>query len=104
MTREIIRQSTGLTDQEISDFLDQGFLVEDNDGRIDDDLVSRLGVVQFLLQIGLTNQAIRSILAGNGQSELRKARVSLLHSIHERQRVLDQLDWLIRSEQNRTKG
>lgn len=72
-------------------------------GSYEEDDFKQLGLVRFLLDAGFTQKETRrylDLMKNNGTDEeqirmLRKQRCELLEGIHEKQQMLDQIDYMI---------
>ncbi|MCM1088910.1 MAG: MerR family transcriptional regulator [Muribaculaceae bacterium] len=80
-----------------------GLLQNTESGSYAEDDFRKLGLVNFLLNAGFTQKEIRrylELMDGNGTDEeqirmLRKQRYELLEGIHEKQQILDKIDYMI---------
>lgn len=83
---------------------DNGFLehavLEDGSFDYSEKELCRVGVICSLLKSGMEAEDLKKYLHGEDKEEqiriLRKQRCELLDNIHERQQVLDEIDYLIR--------
>lgn len=81
----------------------QGMVKDSKAGNYEEDDFKQLGLVHFLLNAGFTQKEVRKyleLIKNNETGEeqirmLRKQRCELLDGIHEKQQMLDQIDYMI---------
>ena len=86
---------------EANGLLEHGTLA---DGTVDygEDVIQRIGRIQTLLKYGMEPEVLKQYFSLDKQKRqqihlLRKQRYQLLDEIHEKQKVLDELDYMIQT-------
>lgn len=103
-----------ISDKILKQYVKSGFLLaqKTSDGSLDleEQYLEDLGLIHFLVQAGFSEETIRQYLELSRKEGtekecvriLRKQRGVLLEDIHERQKLLDNLDFIVWKMQNGT--
>ncbi len=107
MTFKEVCEKYKIDKKEIVYFVDEGVIAKDN---LDDDAIKRIGQIILFLKAGFEKDSIcRYFLCDkslNGKTEqaqmLRRFREKLLDNVHDKQKQLDQIDYILyKLEDNR---
>ena len=110
MVLEELCRHVKITPERLQYYLQQGLLQPDEEGNLDSDgdASERISLIHTLLASGMTTNGVKAFLQGRSQKErkeenlraLTRQRFQVLDEIHEKQQLLDRLDYMIHQMKN----